>query len=104
MSLIFDRFPNVEQARRFLEAARELEPELETALYLTAAESQAADPFPYALEPPIVHLSRIEAPPEDLEGVEIGGAVWELIHAPYWERELELENLAADYAGVFAGT
>ena len=101
--LIFDGFPDEHDARRFIAAARKLEPELDGRMYLDAAEAHAADPFPYVLQPPIVHLER----PDDCddEAIEaarsLGYATEERTSA---ERELELERLVGSYGGTYAGT
>lgn len=58
MSLIFDGFPDLAHAERFIRAVGEKYPELECQWFLTDAEAQEADPFPGELVPPIVHVSR----------------------------------------------
>jgi hypothetical protein len=103
MSLLFERFPNVAQAEAFILAVAELEPELEAAYYLSPDGSHAIDPFPYLLEPPIVHIERpSQADDHDILRVrELGGDDTLKTGA---EREQAIEELVAAYGGRFAGT
>lgn len=59
MSLIFDGFPSAAHAADFA-LAIERDYGLTTAQFASVAESDAADPFPYALTPPIVHVARTD--------------------------------------------
>lgn len=61
MSLLFHRFPDVERAERFVQAVWDVS-RLDGQVFATFAESQAADPFPFVLDPPIVHIDRDEDP------------------------------------------
>lgn len=55
MAMIFDSFPSVREAEAF---ARSVAPNGDAELFATQAESDAVDPFPYQLQPPIVHVPR----------------------------------------------
>jgi hypothetical protein len=80
MAMIFDRFPTSAHAIGFAASvSRSLG--LDTATFSTVEASDAADPFPFELVPPIVHVDRTD------------------------ERvEAELEGFVAIFGGRFAGT
>lgn len=81
MALIFHRFPNAAAALAFSEhVARTYDRRSEG--FTTDAASFAADPFPFELTPPIVHVERID---DD-------------------ELEPELEASVSAFGGAFAGT
>lgn len=103
MSLIFDRFPSPDAAAVFMAAVHELEPELDRQVFGTVAESDAHDPFPFELTPPIVHVERIDTADDyTIERYrELGGGDTLRTGA---ERELALEELVTSYGGRFAGT
>lgn len=88
MSMIFDRFPTIGQAQAF---ARDVTERFgrETQVYDNADDAQAADPFPFELEAPVVHVDRLHEE-EDIEKFLAG--------------EQEVERLVTGYGGVFAGT
>jgi hypothetical protein len=79
--MLFDRFPNRGAAEAFA-AAVQARFGRETAIYDTREASEAADPFLFWLDPPIVHVSRNE----DLEGEE------------------PIEAFVSRFGGTFAGT
>jgi hypothetical protein len=80
MPMIFDRFATREQALAF---AKEVggEHDLEVRVFDNALEALEVDPFPYELNPPIVHVERADP-----------------------VLELELEALVVAFGGTFAGT
>ena len=80
MSMIFDGFPTRANAEAFLKSI-ELRFELKGAVHETQKASDAADPFPYELHPPIVHIDRAE--------------MW---------TEKQVEQAVSDFGGTFAGT
>jgi len=104
VSLIFDGFPSLQAAADSRRAALDSEPELAGALFLTMSDSDHYDPFPFHLDPPVVHIERAEWDPRLLEDVEIGSAAWLEAIAPSGRREETLEKLAAAFGGRFAGT
>lgn len=59
MSLIFDRFPSAAKAEEFATHVRETFSR-EAEVFATRDESDAHDPFPFALDGPIVHVERFE--------------------------------------------
>jgi hypothetical protein len=79
--LIFDNFPDRERADAFA-AFVELDTGLAATVYDDADEARAADPFPFELVPPVVH---VEVPDDEAEVA-------------------ELDLLVLDYGGKFAGT
>lgn len=81
MSMIFHRFPNVEEATMFMSAVV-TDHGLTCSIYATASAAQEADPFPGELVPPIVHVERHDGR----------------------ETEAEVEALVSAYGGRFAGT
>lgn len=80
MSMIFDGFKKREDAEKFV-ASIELRFGLTGEVYDTEAASDAADPFPFELRPPIAHVPRAE--------------VW---------TEKQIEQAVSDFGGKFAGT
>ncbi len=82
MSMIFDRFPTRARAEAF-RAAVKAEFDLDGQVFDTDAAAQSHDPFPFRLEPPIVHVDRHD----DAAAVE--------------ERVI---RLVAIFGGTFAGT
>lgn len=82
--LIFDRFPSTERATEFVAAVKDRYA-LDGEVYASQDESDAADPFPFELTPPI---ALIERPP---------------LTAPR-KLEAEIENFVQGFDGVFAGT
>ena len=81
MPLIFDGFASLEDAQRFADTTRALHG-LEAQVFSSAARAHAIDPFPYGLNPPVVHIERVDA-----------GAL-----------EHEIEESVRDFGGRFAGT
>lgn len=57
VSLIFDRFPSHECAEAFRVAVKE-KFKLDGQIFDTVTAAQKHDPFPFQLEPPIVHIDR----------------------------------------------
>ena len=87
MSMIFDGFKTREDAEKFV-ASIETRFGLSGAVYDTADASYAADPFPFELCPPIAHIDRAsEESADDEERI-----------------EEEVESVAKDFGGTFAGT
>lgn len=84
MSMIFDRFPTRERGEAF-RAAVKVEIGLDGQVFDTVAAAQEHDPFPFRLDPPIVHIDR--------SGEGLTGAV-----------EKRVIALAASFGGTFAGT
>lgn len=80
MAMIFDRFPSMIHAEGFAEHVAERFG-LETEVFTDRDASDASDPFPFALDPPIVHVERAGEATERL-----------------------LESIAKACGGVFAGT
>ena len=80
--LIFHGFPERRRAEEFAERVRTAYPVRTVRVYDSQDEANAADPFPFELQPPIVHVSRTEDIAE----------------------ETAIEDLAPDFCGVFAGT
>lgn len=60
MSLLFDKWPDRGRIAEFIDAVHELDPDLDCHIYETVQASDAADPFPYRLYPPIVHVDRTD--------------------------------------------
>jgi len=58
--LIFDRFPTPVHAAAFIATIEQLLPELGSHLYDDVGDALAADPFPFVLTPPIVHVDRFD--------------------------------------------
>lgn len=79
--LIFDRFPTLAAAEAFAERVAGDYDRLEAFVYEHEQEAFSADPFPFELTPPIVHVDRA--------GV---------------EAELALEQLVELYGGCLAGS
>ena len=77
-SLIFDGFRSEGDARAFIHGVGETW-HLDAQLFHSAAEAMAHDPFPWQLEPPIVHVERA--------GLEV---------------ERKVAELALRFGGVFA--
>ena len=90
MSLIFDAFPTLDNARDFVTAVQQ-QFGLEGQVFATTAEANAHDPFLFELTPPIVHIDR---------GRDQGG-VWVDATA---DIEAQIEVRANNFAGRFAGT
>jgi hypothetical protein len=80
MSMLFDGFSDRKDAAAFAAAVKSRFG-LDTAIYDTRAASDEADPFPFELTPPVVHVERAEAAIEDA-----------------------VENFVLRFNGVFAGT
>lgn len=101
--LIFDGFPSLQHAREFADHVVEIEPELKSYVYESAAEAHAQDPFPWQLNAPVVHVERPDQDDDDsIERVrELGGASDVPTGA---EREAILERLVSTYGGEFRGT
>jgi hypothetical protein len=59
MSLIFDRFPSAAKAEAFAAHVRETFSR-DAEVFGNQDESDAHDPFPFALDGPIVHVERFE--------------------------------------------
>ena len=83
MSLIFDKFPDDDEASMFATAVRE-KFGLEWQIYSSVKDAMAHDPFPYELFPPVVHIDR----PDDEDAA----------------TEREVAKLVTAYGGRFAGT
>jgi len=81
MSWIFDSFANTERAEGFVAAVKD-KYDLEAEVFDTQQESDAVDPFPFVLTPPIVLVERL------------GGN----------KQEENLKRLVREYGGDFAGT
>lgn len=56
---IFDQFPDTEKAELFAAAAREVYG-LEAVVYDNVEKANAADPFPFPLVAPVVHVARAD--------------------------------------------
>jgi hypothetical protein len=84
VSLIFDRFPNLKQARAFATEVKKRY-RLNGQVFISAYAAQEHDPFPWVLDPPIVHIER----PETESALETESAV---------------EHLVTKFGGTFAGT
>jgi hypothetical protein len=82
--LIFHGFPERASAEAFAERVLDQYPDRSVRVYDSQDEANAADPFPWELQTPIVHVSRTE----DEDKAE----------------ETAIEDLAVDFGGVFAGT
>ena len=80
MSMIFDGFKTRDDAEKFVKSI-ETRFGLEGTVYDTVEASDAADPFPFELRPPIAHIPRAEE----------------------WT-EKQIEQSAKPFGGVFAGT
>jgi hypothetical protein len=87
MSLIFDRFPNPQQARLFVAAVR-TRFALDGQVFTDPDEALEHDPFPWQLDGVIVHIDRPVFPEIDAE-VEV---------------ENIIEQMGADFGGTFVGT
>jgi hypothetical protein len=87
MSLIFDRFPNTQQASLFVGAVR-ARFGLEGQVFTDPDEAMEHDPFPFELNGVIVHIDRPAFPEIDAE-VEV---------------ENIIEQMGTDFGGTFAGT
>jgi hypothetical protein len=83
--LIFDRFPSREQAESFA-AATKSRFNRDATIHESQDESDAIDPFPGELEPPIVLVERNEATDDDQI------------------EELQIQDSVEEFGGVFAGT
>lgn len=79
--MIFDSFANAADAERFAVAITS-EFGREAHVYEDIGEAQAADPFPFALFAPVVHIERTED----------------------YEPEAAIEERVAEFGGRFAGT
>jgi hypothetical protein len=84
VSLIFHRFVNEMAATAFGVSMRSAWPDLEWSLCSSQEHSNAIDPFPWKLTPPIVLVDR----PHDEDE----------------ETERAIEALAVGHGAVFAGT
>lgn len=103
MSLIFDSFPSLQHAREFADHVTEIEPQLRTWVFETAADANAHDPFPYGLAPPIVHVERPSLDDDSsIERVRELGGVTDVPTGA--EREKILEQLVTTYGGEYRGT
>ena len=78
--LIFDGFPTPEQAHQFAEDVTHRF-RLEATVYDNADDAFAADPFPFELTAPVVHVERTED-----------------------DREFDVQAFVAEFGGHFAGT
>lgn len=87
MSLIFDKFSTLAQAESFASFV-ENQFGLGTQTYDNEGEAQLADPFPWRLDAPIVHVDRVY--PDGTETT--------------IEQEERIQLLVQDYDGTFAGT
>ncbi len=79
MAMIFDNFPDERAAERFAEAVQERFPGKKARVFLTVAAAIKADPFPFDLTAPIVHVTR-------------------------GRKEKECRQLVKEFGGEFAGT
>lgn len=78
MSLIFDKFSAKDDARSFAEFVKD-NYDLDTTIFDSQIESDRADPFPYKLEPPIVHVPRLDDLDKEqsiIDSVEQFGGTW----------------------------
>lgn len=82
MSMIFDGFKTRADAEKFV-AAMKLRFGLDGQVYDTEEASQAADPFPSVLRPPIAHIDRSDS--------------------MYLEKQVETAA-AREFGGEFQGT
>lgn len=80
--LIFDHFENERKAVEFAQAVRAKYPKLECHCHAAWWDAYDCDPFPFDLEPPIVHVERSE-----ISGVEDN-----------------VMTLVSQFGGTFAGT
>lgn len=87
MSLIFDGFKTKRDAINFAEK-QSITHGIGFQVFDTVEEAQEADPFPYELTAPIVHLDR-----ETKDGVELDTAT-----------ERQIAEVVGRFGGVFAGT
>jgi hypothetical protein len=83
MSMIFNGFPNLEQAQAF---AKEVERRygLNGQVFMDADAAHEHDVFPWVQEPPVVHIDRAE---NDAEATEV-----------------KVQRLAVEFGGKFLGT
>lgn len=92
--LIFDGFPSVARAEAFVaEVGREFE--REGRVFTSVHEAQAADPFPFELTPPVVHVERVF-------GDEDVGRDWSAIELVAIEDRIRV--MGESFGGAFAGT
>jgi hypothetical protein len=64
MAMIFDQFADLETARAFAASVGNLY-RVECPVFENRDDSDAADPFPFGLAPPIVHVPRMDARAEE---------------------------------------
>jgi hypothetical protein len=81
MSMIFDGFSTRAEAERFVASVAH-DFGLSGSVHDTVESSDAADPFPFTLTPPIAHVDRAESP----------------------EVENQVEMAVLIYGGTYAGT
>jgi hypothetical protein len=80
MAMIFDQFPDTGTARAFAASVGNLY-HTECPVFENRDDSDAADPFPFGLAPPIVHVPRMDE-----------------------RAEQRVQEMVRSYGGVYAGT
>jgi hypothetical protein len=81
MSLIFDSFESVEDARAFIAAVTRAYPEHGCQLFTDSESAHEHDFFPFVQEPIVVHVDRVR-----------------------YDDEAEIEAIVNDFTGQFIGT
>ena len=93
MSLIFDRFPSRDKAESFV-AVIQKEFNLAGQIFDDSDSAQEHDPFPWVLDPPVVHIDRPDIKMDDIDE--------EIAHNIAIEEAVE--DRVTDFGGTFAGT
>ena len=86
MSLIFTRFPDMDQARAFAAAVKD-QHGLDGQVFDDAVAAHNHDPFPWVQHPPVVHIDR------ELDGVDSTVATEDAVIA-----------MVPKFGGVYVGT
>ena len=103
MSMIFDRFPNVEQAEAFRAEVKK-QCGLDGQLFVDAAEAYAEALFADSLHPPVVTIDDRPLYPDSPEPEPPLSKAWDEWIRPVIEKETQVDNLVEEFGGTAAGT